>query len=370
MSTPEHEVPFGPEPSPVTLSAVPDYPVDVLPSAARSLVRSGEADGLPRALLGGAALAALAAALGSGPQLEVTPRWHERAILWVPLVASAGAGKSPAQGLAFAPIRDHDSQLTEGVPVLLDDLTLEALVRSLSVSGDTAALDIDELATLLRGLGEYKRGGGGDRGRFLKLWTGAPVRYVRVGGGGKATNQIDLRLRRPTVCICGGLQTRLHELLGGDEDGMRPRWLPHLSQLPQVDSLAPDSRHPADWQTLLGGDLLPIRDRERTWKLDSSGLAAFEQYRREWKRQARSGESASVSAALVKADVHLARIVLALAEAESPGHGGAVGSNLVDRGAVLVEFVLECWRALPEHGSLGLSWRDSKLDDGVERLRL
>src|SRR5919199_2409907 len=129
-----------------TIGAVPEYPVEALPVAARSLVSFGVEVGLPAALLAGSALAALAAAVGPAARLQVTPAWCERAILWIPNLAPRGAGKSPAQELAFAPLRDHDAQLqAEGdegdegedadvddrVGVLFGDLTLEALARNL-----------------------------------------------------------------------------------------------------------------------------------------------------------------------------------------------------------------------------------------------
>ena len=348
---------------------MPDYPTETLPAVAQTLVELGAKHGLPPALVGGAALSALATAVGSGAEIQVAKTWEERAILWVPLIAPAGAGKSPAQKLAYAPLRAYDESLPgEDHPLLHGDLTLEALARNLNEE-DSAALDIDELSTLLRGLGEYKRGGGGDRGRFLALWTGHPWRYTRVGGGGKPTNQVNLRAARPTVVICGGLQTRLHELLGGEDDGARPRWLPHLAQLPgQVGDLS-DRHPPIGWERLLTGELVPQRQEPRVWTLSPAARVAFHAHRSDWKRQARE-TSGAVSAALTKADVHLARVTLVSAEAGRPGVGGEVGTDLVERATAVVNFALDCWRALPEQGSLSLSWRDTKLDEGVERLRI
>ena len=68
-----------------------------------------------------------------------------------------------------------------------------------------------------------------------------------------------LRIPRPTLVICGGLQPALHELLGGDDDGLRPRWLPHLAPLPSQPESLSNGSHPASWQSLLGGDLLRFR---------------------------------------------------------------------------------------------------------------
>jgi hypothetical protein len=354
-----------------SLGAVPQYPVDALPVPAQELVEHGQASCLPTALLGGAALGALAAAIGPGSQIEVTRSWHERAILWVPLLAPRGAGKSPAQDLAFGPLRDHDAQLSEeddGEAILLGDQTLEALARNLHAAEGAGALDLDELAVLLRGLGEYKRGGGGDRGRFLALWSGAPWKFTRVGAGGKKKNEIKLHITRPTLVVCGGLQPVLHELLGGEEDGLRPRWLPHLAEMPTQLTLGRE-RPPTGWQLLLSRDLAPKRRTSRTWRLGERALDAFESWRRIWKTQSREAEeAASTSAALVKADVHLARITLALAEGGNPGKGGEVDPEVVAAAAQIVNFTLDCWRALPEQGTLALSRRDEVLDRGITRL--
>ena len=260
-------------------------------------------------------------------------------------------------------MRDHDAQLEEDDDgdVRFGDLTLEALARSLHGAQGAGALDLDELSVLLRGFGEYKRGGGGDRGRFLGLWSGAPWSFARVAGGDKR-NKVKLRISRPTLVICGGLQPALHELLGGEEDGLRPRWLPHLAAAPETVGDLGHGRHPNDWQLLLGAHLLPKRHSPRTWRLGDDGLEAFQGHRKRYKTAARGCESASTSAALVKADVHLARIALVLAEAGAPGRGGEVAVSEVSRAARIVDFTLDCWRALPEQGGLALSRVDWHLD--------
>jgi hypothetical protein len=57
-----------------------------------------------------------------------------------------------------------------------------------------------------------------------------------------------------------------------------------------------------------------------------------------------------------------------LAEAEAPGRGGAVEAEIVERAAALVDFSMDCFRALPEQGALALSRRDAVLDQGIDRL--
>ena len=222
---------------------------------------------------------------------------------------------------------------------------------------------------LLRGLGEYKRGGGGDRGRFLALWTGAPWAFTRVGSGGKAENQVKLRIKRPTLVVCGGLQTRQSRAarLRGRRAPRRAarstrRPCPSRSGRSAVATRRPSGRH--CWSRCSRA-----RDAERGWHLDDHGRAAFEHYRRQWKQRAREvATAASMSAALDKADVHTARVALVLAEAQAPGAGGPIGAELVNLAATLVGFTLGCWPALPEQGGLALSHRNAVLDSGVAAL--
>jgi hypothetical protein len=359
-----------------SLGPIPEYPVDALPGDAQALVHYGERQGLPPALVAGAALAATATAIGNATEIKVAPSWHQRAIIWIPLLAPRGAGKSPSQTLAFAPMRERDEQNADddadGDTLLLGDQTLEALARSLAALDGAAGIDLDELSVLLRGLGEYKRGPGGDRGRFLGLWSGGPWRFARVGGKGGKQNAVSLRIDRPTLVICGGLQSAIHDLLGSDEDGLRPRWLPHLAGMPDPPAAKPDGV-PADlqavsaWEALLDR-LIANRKRPTTRELTPGAHARFEHHRREWKAQARDrAETASTTAALIKADIHLARIALVLYETD-PDRRDRVGEDHVDRAARIVEFVLDCWRALPEQGSLALSRRDEVLDRGIGKL--
>ena len=79
------------------LAAIPDYPLAALPPAADGLVGYCQHSGLPLALLGGAALAALAGALGPNAELEVWPGWHERA---GPAAPGQRRGGRPSLGVA------------------------------------------------------------------------------------------------------------------------------------------------------------------------------------------------------------------------------------------------------------------------------
>ena len=106
----------------------------------------------------------------------------------------------------------------------------------------------------------------------------------------------------------------LHELLGGEQDGQRPRWLPHLSARP--DKLQPAHPDVTTWSRLLGEGLLPKRCKARVWTLDARA-ARFEALGAGWKKQATEGETASTSAALDKADTDQAVVIAVACELPS-----------------------------------------------------
>jgi putative DNA primase/helicase len=369
----DHEEPLG-------LGEIPPYPAEALPAAMRRMV---ETAGLPAALVGGAALAALAAAVGPEATLKYTETWQEWPILWVAQLGYSGVGKSPAQSIACAPLRDHDARVAPGYQASVDewrradsktrgdrppdprlradDITMEKLARYLGDRG-SVLIDCDELSGFLRSMGQYKRGLGSDRSRFLTLWTGSPWSYSRVGTG----DGVDLYIPRPVVVVCGGLQPGLHELLGGETDGLRGRWLPHL--VAPSDTVSHARADTSGWNRLITDQLLPARGQARVWSLSGGAERAFVRAQARWKRQARDGETAGTSRALEKADVHLLRVALVLAEAEKPGQGGSVSAGVMEQAETLIDFTLDCWRALPEQGGLSLSIREEKLDQAVDRV--
>jgi hypothetical protein len=355
-----------------SLGAIPQFPPDVLPAAARSVAESGS---LPHAYIAGTALAALATVIGPRVQIERGDHsYRQRANMNVAIIGPTGSGKSPALGIALAPARDwdaahwnqeqvdeahHGNSRTQDPTLLMGDFTMEALSNRLVAADGSATVAADELSQFLHSLGEYKRAGS-DRDRLMELWTGDPWRSTRVGRG-------DTLVVNPTVIVVGGMVPGAHTLLGTPEDGFRPRWLPHLAGWAKEDSAESTLTTP-EWRTLLTANLLPYRGNPRTWALTSAADRAFAAAQREWRTLARGPEPASVAAAMRKADVHLLRIALVLAEAEHPARGGPVSEDVIVRAAAWVGFVLDCFRALPEQGTFALSRRDEVLDAGVDAI--
>jgi hypothetical protein len=200
----------------------------------------------------------------------------------------------------------------------------------------------------------------GERGRWLSLWSATPWRYQRVG------SDVDIRLYRPVLSVCGGIQPPLHHLLGGEEDGLRPRWLPHLAMLGETPEMLGQDGPVTAWDDAIA-ELYDTREL-RTWTLDSAGLGAWQSARIRWRRDSGGAESASVSAALAKADMQAARIALVLAESMGVGHGGSVPEDAVIAAIAITDYVIGCWRALPDREALTTSRRDETLRRGVGQL--
>lgn len=364
------------------LAPIPAYPVDALCGPLLELVTSGRSAGLQPALVGGAGLAALGIVSGTA-DLHISDTWTERGVIWVPLVAPRGAGKTPAQGFAFRELRrlnaeqhrlhsDELSMWLEKAPkdrdarpadptLLIDDATLEMTARWLGQGSGTGGIDADELSGWLKRMGRYTASGdGGERGRWLSLWSAQPWRYQRVG------SNIDILIPRPVLSICGGIQPPLHHLLGGEEDGLRPRWLPHLAALDASTSPAAGCAAPG-WDKVIS-DLFGNRE-PRTWTLEGDAYNEWSAARARWKRESASGrETASASAALAKADVQAARIALVLAESLDPGAGDALPFAATAAAIALTDYVLDCWRAMPDREALTTSRRDETLHRGVDQL--
>ena len=366
----------------VTLPEVPAYPTGLLAGPLADLVSSTI---LPPGLVAGAGLGALAGLCGAAA-LVMPDESRVRPVLWIPLVAPRGAGKTPAMDKAFGALRqldaaEHDRYRTElsdwtMLPVRergdmppdttrrIDDATLETVARWLDRGDGTGVVESDELSGWLQSIGQYKRISG-DKGRWLAMWSAQPWRYQRVGADRSGAIGIDVYIQHPVVSVVGGIQPHLHPLLGDPDSGFRPRWLPHLAPLSTVTW---GSRiHPsAEWDKAI--DWLYTARHRREWELAGDALGIWQRECAEWKRQARGSENTSASAALDKSDIQCARVALVIAESMSPGAGGIIPAPAMECATAIIEYVMNCWRALPGHEAFALSRRDEILARKVDEL--
>jgi Protein of unknown function (DUF3987) len=371
---PPRPVRAGYGPGGTVLAAVPEYPV--VDGVLGRLVKS--AKHLPPALVGGAGLAALAAA-ASGWTLTMPDGSAQRPVIWVPLIAPPGAGKTPALELAFECIRDLDeSTMREYLQeraewskrpkdergpepgdysIIIDDFTLERLARRLHSGDSRACVVSDELSGFLGGFGRYGSGGGkNERSRMLTLWTSSPWRYERVAG------QIDLFIRHPVVSVVGGIQPDYQSQLGGDQDGMRTRWLPHFE--PEGDAEYGEERAPAKWVNRLAELYC---GEEHDLALDGDACLAWRDYSRKWREAKRAkGVSKTLFEAMSKADQQLARIALVLGAAG--GDRDILSEVWIHEGARIVNYCLGVWAALPAPEVFAVSERDRAMREKVTNL--
>ena len=377
-----------------TLYAVPEFPERVLPEPLRALA---VATSLPTAMVAGAGLAVLAIATGGQTELVLDETQRERAIVWTALLGRNGIGKSPSMGLAFKPLVELDdaayAQYRDDMAawlalddagrkaqrrpvdptILRDNLSGASLLRQLSQVSDTG-LKLDELSTTLRRMQSGRDGQALiDPGQMLKMWSGEGVRYTRVGGGARGGgNEVDLYVPRPTVSLCGDLQTFLHALLGSDTDGMRVRWLPHQWE----ESWRAARRYPsADvyraWAVLVER-LYQRRPTTRAWHLERRERKLVDELVIDWGTRAESAEQATYQAALLKADRQMLKVALILAEAEARSVAGAlyVEAKHLQDAAAWVEYCLQVWLSLGDAETLSISRESQALDPAVERIRM
>ena len=245
---------------PLTLPEAPAFPVGAMPTSCRPLIEEAEkALGCAPELVALPMLAVLSSAIGTSRVVEVKGGWREWAALFVAVVASPGAMKTPAAKVAKRPAFDRQRRLgkeyaTEkddwkremrewevdrrdaqknGEPApeepdapsmsrcVASDTTVEALVGILEDNPRGLLVHKDELAGWVRSMDQYKGGKGSDRQHWLSFWSGDEVVVDRKSRMGEP-----LIVAKPFVSLFGGIQpAMLGELGAGTEDGLMDRFL-------------------------------------------------------------------------------------------------------------------------------------------------
>ena len=243
-----------------TLPEAVEFPVDVMPASCRPLIEEATAAlGCAPELVALPMLATLSSAIGTTRIIEVKGGWREWASLFVAVVASPGAMKTPAAKVAKKPAFDRQRELGKnyadekeewkrevrewevekrdaqkaGEPApeqpdapamgrcVASDTTVEALVSILEENPRGLLVHRDELAGWVRSMDQYKGGKGSDRQHWLNLWSTDEVIVDRKSRMGEP-----VILSRPFVSLFGGIQpAMLGELGAGVEDGLMDRFL-------------------------------------------------------------------------------------------------------------------------------------------------
>jgi hypothetical protein len=236
------------------------FPVEAMPASCQPLIFEAEkALGCAPELVALPMLAVLSSAIGTSRVVEVKGGWREWAALFVAVVASAGAMKTPAAKVAKKPAFERQRRLGKDyagekeewkrevrrwevekrdaqkngepapeepeAPVMgrcvAGDTTVEALVGILEGNPRGLLVHRDELAGWVRSMDQYKGGKGSDRQHWLNLWNTDEVVVDRKSRMGEPSI-----LARPFVSLFGGIQpAMLGELEGTVEDGLVDRFL-------------------------------------------------------------------------------------------------------------------------------------------------
>ncbi len=236
------------------------FPVEAMPAPCRPLIQEATAAlGCAPELVALPMLATLSSAIGTSRVVEVKGGWREWASLFVAVVASPGAMKTPAAKVAKKPAFEHQRKLGKAYaeekeewrqetrewevekrdaqkagepapeePVIpsmgrcvASDTTVEALVSILEDNPRGLLIHRDELAGWVRSMDQYKGGKGSDRQHWLNLWSTDEVIVDRKSRMGEP-----IILAKPFVSLFGGIQpSMLGELGAGTEDGLMDRFL-------------------------------------------------------------------------------------------------------------------------------------------------
>ncbi len=414
----------SPEPEPAKwtrCSELQPYPFEALPGALRDLARAAEAAfGYPGELVALPGLAVLAAAIGGSYDLEVVRGFVAPAVLFTAVIASPGAGKTPALDLATRPLVElevawseaydkhqvakwcRDRADDEATPppsrgrrgagsIILPfgddeaaspplrrrcraaDITFESLRQPLMENAGTGlVIEAAELTGLVSGLDQYKPAGrGADGARLLTLWDGRALQFDRL----------DQRIivARPRVSVTGSIQPAKLKHLLGRGDGLGARFL--LVNRTDAGLATPRFDHgltddtEAGWRQLARrlvvepDDPRPPRVETRRLTLSASGKRAMARATETFRSAFQApGVSPLGQEVIAKATSQLARLSLILHVAG--GAGAEVGAEPVERAYALVNHAIAAALSVdPGEPSSAADLATVRLDAGVDKLR-
>jgi hypothetical protein len=372
-----------------TLPAAPEFPNQKAKGPLRDLMDWADKDGLPVSFVAAAGETALATAaagrLSLGAYLQLTSTRRVLPVLWEALIADSGSAKNPSIKMAKAPITSYYDKLladwqescdlseeTKTTPeprpqaLIQSSVGTEAMARWLSKTGGSGLLSNGELGSFLRGLGQYKAGGGSDRYDAMDIWSSEPVSIERVGDGG-GRNAVQVYVPCPRMSIIGGLVPENVRLLGSESDGLRARFLPVLPSSQVVPNLDGSEPLPSSWIEAVNR-LLELK-APREWLLRGAAREMAKSAVSDWKaRQMDGADPVVVKTALAKADEQCFRIALSVADSEEPGGSGDIPLWAVEYAIARVEYSLGVWLALGSDQVMAFSRKDEVLNAGVADL--
>lgn len=251
----------------------PSLPEGLLPPVVEAFARTqAEIMGVDPGGVAMSCLAVAAAAIPDSVELQVKRHdagWKESARLWVALVGSPSAKKTPTISAAAAPLRAIDRELYgryraakqayDGLDkaaraattpprrerLVLEDATIEAAGETLKDSPNGVLLFQDELSGWFGGMDKYSGGKGGaakDRAFWLQAFNGGTYSVSRISRG-------DIWIDNLSVSLLGGIQPEPIRKLAADsvDDGLLQRLLPVVLPAASVGKDVPMPAVASQW---------------------------------------------------------------------------------------------------------------------------
>ncbi len=229
-------------------------PIDGMPKFIQDFISTcSETFNTPRDFWAGGVI--ISTALGIGDKLELFTKYLNVPILWLCLIGEVSSGKSESLSVTTRPFENLDKEAfrkwqiayalyeqTEAMSVkdrreagiermqkpglfqyLVKDITPEALTPVHAVNQRGVMNCHDELKGMIDDFGKYTGGKSGEQSNLISSYSQISMVTNRKGGGKESI----LRIDKPCILICGGIQPELLETLAADsrmENGFLARF--------------------------------------------------------------------------------------------------------------------------------------------------
>jgi hypothetical protein len=217
------------------------FPIEVFPLVIQQIIKAtNETLNFPIDFIGASLLFSVSVATGNTHKVEVKKGWLESPVVYIAIVAHAGANKSHPLNFALQPLIEQDKKTfrqyeqqkkefdisinlskkerkQQGVdepitPVckklLLSDYTPEALAEVHKANRRGLGVYVDELAGWFKNFNRYNKGS--EMELWLSIWSCMLMNIVRKNGE-------PIHIPMPFISVCGTIQNGiLHELAKGN----------------------------------------------------------------------------------------------------------------------------------------------------------
>lgn len=383
---------LNPEASPVTEQEEKNnFPLEVFPPGIQQIIReTHKCLTYPIDYIAAGLIHAASVAIGNTVQLQSIEGWIESPVFYIVLVGRSGSNKSAPLDYALKPLLARDEaayreyqllnqeyekiatlskkeRKTEGISdpekpklkkCIMQDFTMEALVRVHAANPRGIGVYADELASWFKNFTRYNSGS--EEQFWLSSWSGKSYSSDRVSSE-------PVRLSKPFISVIGGIQVSLlYELGKGSkgQNGFLERMLfaypenqekPHLS----FEKINPEVSTNWDWylSNLLKLNLKEDENqnpRPTILKFSQEAEVAFRKWQWQNTEFINSQENDTVRSIFSKLDSYLIRFSLLLQMifwATNEGEKDRVELKAVEGAIKLVEHYRR--NALKVHGFLG-----------------